>query len=92
MDNGVRKNTWVCVACGETLGNVIAGELHLAQAVQCRTSGPNLVVVCPECSATKIWYTSDAVVRAVYQLIDALSSVAAKSMVAQIGDHVQHNR
>jgi hypothetical protein len=54
-----------------------------------RTSGPNVVLTCPNCSQLKTWYTSDQVVRAVYQLVNAISDVAAKAMVEQIS-HAMH--
>lgn len=76
---------WLCVSCGEVLGVVQGGELYPEKGLATRTSGPNLVVVCSHCGFTKTWYTSDPVVRAVYQLVSAVSDVAAKSMINQIG-------
>lgn len=81
-----KRNEWVCVSCGHSLGVVLGGEYHPSVEGQyIRTYGPNLSVVCPSCGATKVWYTSDPVVRAIYQLVNSLSSVAAQSMITQIG-------
>lgn len=76
---------WLCVKCGEVLGTIVGGELHPAPGCPTRTAGPNLIVQCPACNASKVFYTSDPVVRAVYQLVDAVATVAAKSMMAEIG-------
>jgi len=82
----VLRSDWMCIQCGHILGKVLGGELNpLVEGKFLRTSGPNLQVICPECGATKTWYTSDPVVRAVYQLVGAISDVAARSMVEQIG-------
>lgn len=66
------------MAGGELIPDGVEGK-------NCRTSGPNLVVTCPECSFVKTFYTSDAVVRAMYQLIHAVSGAASKSMISEIG-------
>lgn len=84
----VRKSTeWYCVSCSFVLGHVIGGEFHpdTVHGENVRTSGPNLVVTCPECGATKVFYSADPVVRAVYQLVDAISTVAARSMIKSMG-------
>jgi rubredoxin len=79
------KSDWLCIQCGHRLGGVFGGELSPAvDGKFLRTSGPNLVFTCPECGALKTWYTADVVVRAVYQLVNAISDVAAKSMVEQV--------
>ncbi len=85
----MNNNEWLCINCGEKLGEVAGGELTPAEAVpqkNVRTRGPNLVVVCPHCGATKTWYTADPVVRAMYQLIDAMVNVMAKRLVSQISE------
>lgn len=80
------KSDWYCVQCGIALGKVFGNELVPNVPGHClRTSGPNLVVACPECGAAKVWFTADPVVRAIYQLVNTLSSVAAQAMVEQIG-------
>lgn len=80
------KSEWFCVNCGRSLGKVHGGEFYpTVESSNIRTSGPNLTVTCPDCKTIKVWYTSDAVVRAVYQLVNALSDVAAQAMVKQIG-------
>jgi hypothetical protein len=84
--NEAKKPDWVCVECGEILGYIIGGELQpTIEGKYCRTRGPHLIVTCPKCSVTKTFYTSDTIVRAVYQLIDAIASVLAQRVLAQIG-------
>lgn len=86
MAEKVSKSEWQCVKCGEVLGNIFGGELYpLVPGKNLRTSGPNLEVTCPNCGALKTFYTSDAVVRAMYQLVNAIADVAAKAMVEQVG-------
>lgn len=88
----MQKSDWLCVACGKRLGGVFGGEFYPdVSPSNLRTGGPNLVVTCPECGQIKTWYTSDPVVRAIYQLIDAISTAAAKSMIDQIG-HAIHTK
>jgi len=80
------KLEWLCIDCSALLGRVIGGELHPAiPGEMIRTNGPNLVLTCPECGRVKVWYTADPVVRAVYQLTDAVASAAARAMIDQIG-------
>lgn len=87
------KIEWMCVDCGFVLGRVLGGELHPeVPGDKLRTNGPNLVVTCPDCKRVKVWYTSDPVVRAVYQLTDAVASTAAKSMVKHISKEMNENR
>lgn len=84
----VRKGTsdWQCINCGSILGTVLGGEFHPSVAgKQLRTSGPNLVVTCPECGSVKTFYTADPVVRALYQLINAVSAEAAAATMREIG-------
>jgi hypothetical protein len=91
----MQKSDWLCINCGERLGGVFGGELYPSvPSDKLRTSGPNLAVTCPKCGSIKIFYTSDPVVRAVYQLVNAISDVAAKSMVNQMGRviHDQTNK
>lgn len=83
-----RKSTeWYCVGCSFVLGHVIGGEFHpdTVHGSQIRTSGPNLVVTCPECGTAKVFYSADPVVRAVYQLLDAITTSAARSMIRSMG-------
>jgi hypothetical protein len=85
----MQKSDWLCIQCGIKLGNVYGGEFYpLVQPEKLHTSGPNLVVICPECGATKVWYTADVVVRSVYQLVNAIADVAARAMVEQVGKAV----
>lgn len=83
MNEGAKKTEWLCISCGKVLGHVLGGELtpEVAGCSQIRTRGPNLVVTCAQCGAEKCWYTADPIVRALYQLIDAIASQAAKRMV-----------
>ena len=82
----MQNSDWLCIDCGLSLGKILGGEYYPAQAVkELHTKGPNLVVQCPDCGRIKTFYTSDPVVRAVYQLVDAIAGVAAKAMVEQIG-------
>ena len=91
--NETKKPDWVCVECGEVLGHIIGGELQpVIEGRYCRTRGPHLVVTCPKCSATKTFYTSDTIVRAVYQLIDAIASVLAQRVLTQIGQQSNNSR
>lgn len=84
------KNVWLCVGCDKPLGRIFGGELVPDEVPGscCRTSGPNLVITCPSCGSVKTWYTADPIVRSMYQLVHALSSVAAQSMVEQIGSAI----
>lgn len=80
------KSEWYCVGCGKVLGNVYGGEFYPGvPGENLRTSGPNLVVTCPDCKGKKTFYTSDPIVRAVYQLVGALAEVSAQAMTEQIG-------
>ncbi len=83
------NNEWLCIDCGTVLGSVLGGELTPSDRVPAknlRTRGPNLVVVCPNCGATKTWYTADPIVRAVYQLVDAISSELARRVLRQLSE------
>lgn len=85
----VQKSDWLCIQCGTRLGGVFGGEIYPAvPGENLRTSGPNLTFTCPSCGQVKTWYTSDPVVRAVYQLVNAVASVAAKAMVDEVGKSV----
>jgi len=80
------NNGWLCPKCGHVLGKMLGGELYpSSDAVDVHTAGPNLNVTCPDCGNVKVFYTSDPVVRAVYQLTGAVADVAARSMIAQVG-------
>jgi ribosomal protein S27E len=85
MKPNVRSTEWLCISCSRSLGTVLGGEYHPSVAgSQLQTSGPNLKVTCPDCGQVKIFYTSDPVVRALYQLIDAVASASATAMIRQI--------
>ncbi len=83
------NNDWQCISCGEVLGEVAGGELTPSEKVPSkyiRTRGPNLVITCPSCGAVKCWYTADPIVRAMYQLVDALASALAKRVLSQLSE------
>lgn len=87
------KNDWRCVnpECGRVLGSVIGGEFHPdVHGKYLRTSGPNLTVICPDCGSVKVFYTSDPMYRAMYQLLHAISDEAAKSMIDAMGKEVRN--
>lgn len=91
MDNTTGKPIWQCISCGETLGHIMGGELQPAvHGEYLMTRGPNLAVRCPKCNTIKTFYTSDPVVRAVYQLVDAISTQMAKRMINQISESTVH--
>jgi hypothetical protein len=83
----VNKTEWLCIDCGRVLGNVLGGELKPAvPPEQIITRGPNLVITCPECGFVKSWYTSDPIVKAVYQLVDAMSYAHAKRVLHLVSE------
>ena len=89
MSERIVKNEWLCIQCGRVLGKVLGGELYPAVDVtSVHTSGPNLAITCPDCGFIKTWYTSDPLVRAIYQLVDAISTTAARSMVQSMSQAV----
>jgi len=84
-------STWYCIneTCKHELGNVLGGEYYPAASVtgeHLQTRGPNLVVRCPECSTQKVWYTADPITRAIYQLVDAVATQAARRMVSKVSE------
>jgi len=89
MPIGKDKSDWLCIQCGHSLGRIVGGELYPTVAGEhTHTSGPNLVVICPECGARKVFFTSDPIVKAVYQLVNAVAAEAAHAMIAQMGKAV----
>ena len=83
----MEKPGWLCINCGETLGFMQGGELKPAVPGEfLLTRGPNLVVTCPKCGSVKTFYTSDPVVRAMYQLVDALASALARRVVTLVSE------
>jgi hypothetical protein len=84
------RSEWQCISCGVSLGRVLGGEYYPSvPGENMRTSGPNLTVTCPKCGTVKTWYTSDAVVRAVYQLVSAVADVSAEAMIQQMGKAIR---
>jgi hypothetical protein len=85
------KNAWYCIneECNRELGEVLGSEFHPASDVggeNLQTRGPNLVVRCPNCGTPKVWYTADPITRAMYQLVDAISTQAAKRMISKVSE------
>ncbi len=84
------RPAWVCIECGTVLGHIIGGELQpCVPGENCMTRGPHLLVTCPDCGKSKTFYTSDAIVRAVYQLIDAISAVMADRVLKSIANQTR---
>ena len=86
---------WYCVNCGHVIGHVIGKELTPADDVpsnNVRTRGVDLSVQCPECDRVKIWYTSDAINRAINQLIDAVTTAFVHRLVPKLGDLTSKSR
>lgn len=84
-----RSNEWSCVKCSAPLGSVFGGEFIPTDSVpskNLRTSGPNLIVTCPNCGAQKTWYTADPIVRSLYQLIDVVSTAVVARIVRQVSE------
>lgn len=78
---------WYCVDCGKVLGKLEGGELvgnNDIPASSYETRGPNLKVTCPDCKRVKIWFTSDSITRAMYQLVNAIAAEAAKKMLHEV--------
>jgi ribosomal protein S27E len=78
---------WYCVDCSTVLGKLQGGELIGVKEVPSQnyeTRGPNLKVTCPECGRVKIWFTSDNITRALYQLINAIAGESAKKMLHEV--------
>ena len=89
----MQKSDWLCIGCGKRLGGIFGGEFYPGVPGEyLRTAGPNLVVTCPDCGAKKTFYTSDPVVRAVYQLVEAIADVSAHAMVEQVGRAINEKR
>lgn len=85
------QSEWRCInnSCSRVLGYVRGGEFYPAEDVvgdNIHTRGPNLTVTCPDCGTIKMWYTADPITRALYQLVEAISSVAAKRMVRKVSE------
>lgn len=83
-----RRSDWLCINCGRVLGQVFGGEFYpCIDGKYLRTSGPNLEVTCPnlDCNHKKTFYTADPIVRAIYQLTDAVATQAARRMVETCG-------
>lgn len=82
----ITKTDWLCISCGKSLGGIYGGEFYPAvPGEHIRTSGPNLVVTCPDCGHIKTFYTADPVVRALYQLVSAIADVTARAAVESAG-------
>lgn len=78
------KNTWVCITCGHSLGDLYGQELSPSKDASVKTQGSNLVVTCPNCGARKIWFPADPIVRVLRQLIDVIATETARSAVRAV--------
>lgn len=88
----VSKSAWYCVnrdACDFVLGEVVGGELHLGKDSTAMTRGPNLVVTCPNCGTHKVWYTSDPLLRANYQMLDTMATMLSQRVLKNISRETQ---
>jgi len=86
-----KTTEWFCIneECRRCLGSVLGGEFHPAEDIggkYMQTRGPNLVIRCPDCNTPKVWYTADPITRAMYQLVDAISTQAARRMVSKVSE------
>lgn len=91
MSKTGRMSEWFCIneECKRCLGNVLGGEFQPEENITgqfIRTRGPNLVIKCPDCGTLKVWYTADPITRAIYQLVDAIATQAAKRMIYKVGE------
>lgn len=83
------RKKWLCIECGLELGQIEGGELRPAvHGSHTITRGPNLLVECPDCGFKKVFYTADPIVRAMYQLIDAMSDGMANRMLFLLADKI----
>jgi hypothetical protein len=87
-----RDTRWFCInqSCGFVLGRVLGSELEVSEEVtNLQTRGVNLAIKCPSCDTVKVWYTADPIVRAIYQLIDTVTTVSAERMVKKVSRELQ---
>lgn len=89
MANNGQVSDWRCVneSCSTVLGRVIGGQLEISERItgdMMNLQGPNIVFHCPDCKTRKIWYTSDNLSRAIYSLIDAMTTEFAKKAISKI--------
>ena len=77
------STNWYCVneSCGAVLGVVSGNELEVAPAAvtEVLSKGPNIEVTC-KCGTKKVWYTSEPVVRAMYQLVDSMANMLVRRL------------
>lgn len=86
-----KASEWYCINedCKHVLGEVLGGEFFPSEELTggCfQTRGPNLVVRCPQCGTVKVWYTADPLTRSLQQLIDVISTQAAKRMISKVSE------
>jgi hypothetical protein len=80
---------WECIGCSNTLGLLEGTELRPSPDVSCITRNSNLALTCPKCGQVKIWYSSDPINRAIYNLIDAMVGQFSKRLLATLGENTQ---
>jgi len=78
--------SWYCTdrKCGGIIGHIVAGELHISDTVDpstIRTQGNSLILECPKCSETKVWFSSSPLVRSLEQFLDTMSYIISKRAV-----------
>ena len=78
--------SWYCTdrKCGGVIGHIVAGELHLADTVDpstVRSQGNSLILECPVCGTSKVWFSSSPLVRSLEQFLDTFSYIIAKRAV-----------
>lgn len=87
-----KNNTWVCISCGTSLGDLVGSELFPIDNAQVRTQGANLVITCPKCGARKVWYPADPMLRVLKQLIDVIASETARAAVKAVSHELYQLR
>lgn len=78
--------SWYCTDrnCGGVIGHIVAGELHLADNVDpssVRSQGNSLIIECPKCGSTKVWYSSSPLVRSLEQFLDSVAYIVSRRAV-----------
>lgn len=75
---------WSCVSpsCDGVLGKIIRGELVLADDARANTDGTKVVVMCPKCGRTKVWYSKE----------QAIIGDFFNILVSAVGEFVRSNR
>jgi len=75
---------WDCVACGTSLGSIENGVLT-ADVDRVVVDGNKVIVHCPDCGATKVWYVSDRLTNIANEIAEEFKRAARRSMVNKVG-------